>query len=137
MAPFCQLRGEAGNRLRLGIESLKQSAELRDDQQMLQTRAEVEQLEMPIHPSQGCIAGDEFTQPAAVHVLDARHVDDQLAGSGINGVIDMPSELRISIQREVALKIQNSDVVQRALDDVHLYSSLYLFATTCPRCHGH
>jgi hypothetical protein len=82
----------------------------------------VKQSELPAHPLQGGVTGDEFTQPAAIHVFHTRQVDDQLTGSGINGVSDVPSELRISFQREVAVEIQNRDIVQPALNDVHLYS---------------
>jgi hypothetical protein len=39
--PFFQVAGEAGNRRRLGIEGLKHTGELRDDQQILQTIAEM------------------------------------------------------------------------------------------------
>ena len=39
--PFFQIAGEAGNRRRLGIEGLKHTGELRDDQQILQTIAEM------------------------------------------------------------------------------------------------
>ena len=109
--PFFQIAGEAGNRRRLGIEGLKHRVELRDDQQMLQTIAEVEQLDAPAHSLQRCIAGDKLTKPTAVHVFDSRHVNDQLTGSGVNGASDMLSELRIAFQSEVAFEIQNCDVV--------------------------
>jgi hypothetical protein len=109
--PFFQISGEAGNRRRLGIEGLKHTGEFRDDQQILQTIAEMEQLDAPAHPLQGCIAGDKLTQPTAIHVFDSRQVNDQLTGSGVNGASDMLSELRIAFQSEVTFEIQNCDVV--------------------------
>jgi hypothetical protein len=71
----------------------------------------MEQLESPIHPLQGSIAGDDLTQSAAVHVCDFREVDDQFAGSRLDRGIDPFSELGISIQSEIAVKIQNHDIV--------------------------
>lgn len=109
--PFFQIAGEAGNRRRLGIEGLKRTGEPRDDQQMLQSIAEMKQLDAPAHPLQGCMAGDKFTQPAAVHVWDSRHVDDQLTGSGVDNGSDTLSELRIVFQSEVAFEIHNCDVI--------------------------
>src|SRR5262245_33050306 len=79
----------------------------------------MEQLDVSIHSSQSRIAGDKLTQPAAIHILDSRQVDDQLTSAGVNGAGDMLSEPRIFIQGQVALEIQNYDIVDRPFDDVH------------------
>src|SRR5262249_24112520 len=89
------LRSEAGNSRRLRVEGLKHRVEFRDCQQILQTIAEVEQLDVSIHPLQGRIAGDQLTQSTAIHVLDSLHVDDQLTSSGVNSAGDILSEPRI------------------------------------------
>src|SRR5262245_44827227 len=114
-------RSEAGNCSRLRVEGLKHRVELRDRQQILQTIVEMEQLDVSIHPSQRRIAGDKLTQPAAIHILDSRQVDDQLMNSGVNGASDMRSEPRIFIQGEAALDIQNCDVVYCPFNNVHLH----------------
>jgi len=113
---------EAGNRSRFRVEGLKYRVELRDCQQILQTIVEVEQLDVSVQPLQSRIAGDKFTEPAAVHIFDPRQVDDQLTNSGVNSAGDMLSELRIFIQGEISLEIKNRDIIDRAFDDVHPHS---------------
>src|SRR6266508_1042329 len=79
----------------------------------------MEQLDVSTQPSQRGIAGDKLTQPAAIHGLDSRQVDDQLTSAGVNGAGDMLSEPRIFIQGQVSIEIQNCDIVYRPFDDVH------------------
>src|SRR4030095_1760673 len=88
-------RSEAGNCSRLRVECLKHRVEFRDRQQILQSIAEVEQLNVSIQLLQRRIAGDKLTEPAAIHIFDSRQVDDQLTSAGVNGAGDMLSEPRI------------------------------------------
>src|SRR5436853_566221 len=102
----------------------------------MQAMAEVKQSQMSAHLLHRGIARDQLTQATAIHVLDARQVDDQLAGIGIDDPRDTLSELFISSDDEVAVEVQNGDIVERPLGDVHLFSLVQYWERERPAVPG-
>ncbi len=74
-----------------------------------------------MNPSNRDVAGDQLAQSAAVHVVNARQVYDELATSAFDIGSNALFELPILPKHELAVEVQHCNIFQFSLSNIHLF----------------
>src|SRR6266540_3100911 len=105
---------------RLRVVSIEHGQQLRDRQEILDPLRQVEELELPPLPADGCVGAHDFAEARAVDIGDVLEVQEQLLLVLLEEGIDLVLEELVALaERHLALQIENRHSVDDPFLDLH------------------
>src|SRR5262249_42722662 len=113
-------RSKALDRFGLGIVGLEHRQQLGDREQVLDLFGQVEELEAPALAADGGVAAHDLAQAGRVDVGHFGKVQQDLGLTGIHQLgHGIPQGVVPFAYEDLPVQIQNDDVIDLALDDLH------------------